>query len=174
MTFILISSSGTMAMAVNFGYRRDRVKCAVLMLATAAFGASFVGMQAFEWTKLIMEGSALGATVGAVQFGSCFFLITASTAPRVDRRDFPAHHRAKSLAWRFRQRKARLFHQQEGALRDRRNHGALLALRRSCVGVHLCVILSLVREKHGTGKGARRWTTAPIKLYLVVWGWLLS
>src|SRR5450631_4686008 len=26
MTFILISSSGTMAMAVNFGYRRDRVK----------------------------------------------------------------------------------------------------------------------------------------------------
>jgi len=26
MTFILISSSGTMAMAVNFGYRRDRAK----------------------------------------------------------------------------------------------------------------------------------------------------
>jgi len=64
MTFILISSSGTMAMAVNFGYRRDRVKCAVLMLATAAFGASFVGMQAFEWTKLIMEGVRLGATRG--------------------------------------------------------------------------------------------------------------
>jgi cytochrome c oxidase subunit 3 len=48
MTFILISSSGTMAMAVKFGYSRDRVKCAVLMLVTAAFGASFVGMQAFE------------------------------------------------------------------------------------------------------------------------------
>src|SRR2546430_8826340 len=56
MTFILISSSGTMAMAVNFGYRRDRVKTAALMLATAAFGATFVGMQAFDWTKLIMEG----------------------------------------------------------------------------------------------------------------------
>ncbi len=28
MTFVLISSSGTMAMAVNFGYRRDRVKSA--------------------------------------------------------------------------------------------------------------------------------------------------
>src|SRR3546814_5285931 len=50
MTFILISSSGTMAMAVNFGYRRDRVKTAVLLLVTAAFGATFVGMQAFEWT----------------------------------------------------------------------------------------------------------------------------
>ena len=56
MTFILISSSGTMAMAVNFGYRRDRVKTAALMLATAAFGATFVSMQGFEWTKLIMEG----------------------------------------------------------------------------------------------------------------------
>jgi cytochrome c oxidase subunit 3 len=73
MTFILISSSGTMAMAVNFAYRRDRVKAAVLMLATAAFGASFVGMQAFEWTKLIMEGVR---PWGAAQFGSCFFLIT--------------------------------------------------------------------------------------------------
>ncbi len=56
MTMMLITSSGTMAMAVNFGYRRDRAKTAVLMLVTAAFGASFVGMQAFEWTKLIREG----------------------------------------------------------------------------------------------------------------------
>src|SRR6516165_8569886 len=44
MTFDLISSSGTMAMAVNFGYRRDRRKTANLMLITAAFGATFVGM----------------------------------------------------------------------------------------------------------------------------------
>src|SRR6476660_581296 len=49
MTFILISSSGTMAMAVNFGYRRDRTKTAILMLLTAALGATVVGMQAFEW-----------------------------------------------------------------------------------------------------------------------------
>src|SRR5260221_3922690 len=46
MTFILISSSGTMAMAVNFGYRRERAKTAALMLVTALFGATFVGMQA--------------------------------------------------------------------------------------------------------------------------------
>ena len=77
MTFILISSSGTMAMAVNFGYRRDRVKTAVLMLVTAAFGAMFVGMQAFEWTKLIMEGvRPWGNPMGAAQFGSSFFMIT--------------------------------------------------------------------------------------------------
>src|ERR1700757_4550757 len=77
MTFILISSSGTMAMAVNFGYRRDRVKTAALMLATAAFGATFVSMQGFEWTKLILEGvRPWGNPWGAAQFGSCFFLIT--------------------------------------------------------------------------------------------------
>ncbi len=77
MTFILISSSGTMAMAVNFGYRRDRAKTAALMLATAAFGATFVGMQAFEWTKLIMEGvRPWDNPWGAPQFGSCFFMIT--------------------------------------------------------------------------------------------------
>jgi cytochrome c oxidase subunit III len=77
MTFVLISSSGTMAMAVNFGYRRDRVKTAVLMLVTAAFGATFVGMQAFEWTKLIHEGVRPWENPwGAAQFGAAFFMIT--------------------------------------------------------------------------------------------------
>ena len=78
MTFILISSSGTMAMAVMFGYKRDRVKSAILMLVTAAFGASFVGMQAFEWTKLIVEEGVRpwSNPFGAAQFGSTFFMIT--------------------------------------------------------------------------------------------------
>ena len=78
MTFILISSSGTMAMAVRFGYLRDRKTSALLMLATAAFGASFVGMQAFEWTKLIVEEGVRpwGNPFGAAQFGSVFFMIT--------------------------------------------------------------------------------------------------
>lgn len=78
MTFILISSSGTMAMAVNFGYRRDRVKSAVLMLVTALLGATFVGMQAFEWTKLIVDEGVRpwGNPFGAPQFGSTFFMIT--------------------------------------------------------------------------------------------------
>src|SRR5687767_12655505 len=55
MTMILITSSGTMAMAVNFGYRRDRKRTALLLIATGLLGLSFVGMQAFEWTKLIVE-----------------------------------------------------------------------------------------------------------------------
>lgn len=77
MTMILITSSGTMAMAVNFGYRRERRKTALLMFATVALGLSFLGMQAFEWTKLIMEGvRPWGNPLGAAQFGSTFFLIT--------------------------------------------------------------------------------------------------
>jgi cytochrome c oxidase subunit 3 len=77
MTFTLISSSGTMAMAVNFGYRRQRARTAALMLLTAALGATFVGMQAFEWTKLIGEGVRPWQNPwGAAQFGSTFFMIT--------------------------------------------------------------------------------------------------
>ncbi|MDJ0710840.1 MAG: heme-copper oxidase subunit III family protein [Woeseiaceae bacterium] len=77
MTFILITSSGTMALAVNMGYRKDRKKTFWLMVATAALGASFVGMQAFEWTKLIMEGVRPWENpFGAAQFGSSFFMIT--------------------------------------------------------------------------------------------------
>lgn len=77
MTFILISSSGTMAMAVNYGYRKDRTRTAILMVATAVFGVSFVGMQAFEWSKLIAEGVRPWSNpFGAEQFGSCFFMIT--------------------------------------------------------------------------------------------------
>jgi cytochrome c oxidase subunit 3 len=77
MTFVLISSSGTMAMAVNFGYRRNRKVTAALMFATALLGATFVSMQAFEWTKLIHEGvRPWGNPWGAAQFGASFFMIT--------------------------------------------------------------------------------------------------
>ena len=78
MTFILISSSGTMAMAVNMGYRRRRGKTASLMLITAGFGATFVGMQAFEWTKLIVDEGVRpwSNPMGAEQFGASFFMIT--------------------------------------------------------------------------------------------------
>ncbi len=77
MTFVLISSSGTMAMAVNCAYRRDRVNAAALMFVTACFGVIFVAMQAFEWSKLILEGvRPWGNPMGAAQFGSAFFMIT--------------------------------------------------------------------------------------------------
>src|SRR5437879_11259196 len=78
MTFILSSSSGTMAMAVKFGYEKNKKLTFILLLITAALGATFVGMQAFEWTKLIMDEGIRpwGNPLGAAQFGSTFFMIT--------------------------------------------------------------------------------------------------
>ena len=78
MTFILISSSGTMAMGVTAAYKKQRVKTGVLILLTALGGLAFVGMQAFEWTKLITEEGIRpwGNEYGAHQFGGFFFMIT--------------------------------------------------------------------------------------------------
>ena len=78
MTFVLISSSGTMAMAVKFGYEKNRRMTFILLLITAALGATFVGMQAFEWTKLIVNEGVRpwGNPMGAAQFGASFFMIT--------------------------------------------------------------------------------------------------
>lgn len=77
MTFDLITSSGTMALAVNYAYARKRKPAAILMVVTAIIGAAFVGMQAFEWSKLIHEGVRPWSNpFGAAQFGSSFFMIT--------------------------------------------------------------------------------------------------
>lgn len=78
MTFILITSSGTMAMAVKFGYEKNKKVTFWLLIATALLGASFVGMQAFEWTKLIVEEGVRpwSNPMGAPQFGAVFFMIT--------------------------------------------------------------------------------------------------
>ena len=71
------TSSGTMALAVRYAHYRDKKKIAMFMLITALFGASFVGMQAFEWTKLISEGVRPWENpFGAHQFGSVFFMVT--------------------------------------------------------------------------------------------------
>ncbi|NQZ22644.1 MAG: cytochrome c oxidase subunit 3 [Colwellia sp.] len=78
MTFILITSSGTMAMAVNYAYQGNKKKAVYLMVTTALLGASFIGMQAFEWTKLIVEEGIRPweNPMGANQFGAAFFMIT--------------------------------------------------------------------------------------------------
>ncbi len=78
MTFVLISSSGTMVLAVNYGYRKDRKMTFIFLILTAILGATFVGMQAFEWSKLILEEGIRpwGNPLGAAQFGATFFMIT--------------------------------------------------------------------------------------------------
>jgi len=77
MTLILMSSGGTMALGVAYGFRGDRKRAALFVGLTALLGALFVGMQAIEWTKLLHEGVRPWANPwGAPQFGASFFLLT--------------------------------------------------------------------------------------------------
>lgn len=77
MTFTLITSSATMATAVGAAHRKDLKTAARFVLLTALGGAAFLGMQAIEWTQLILEGARLGSNPwGPAAFSSFFFTIT--------------------------------------------------------------------------------------------------
>lgn len=77
MTFVLISSSATMATAVAASRLGDAKTVGKMVLATAVGGTVFLGMQAFEWTTLIREGTTLSSNPWNIPaFGNYFFLIT--------------------------------------------------------------------------------------------------
>ncbi len=77
MTFVLISSSATMASAVQAAQAGRRTTAARLVFITALGGLAFLGMQAFEWTHLIEGGMRLDRNPwGDASFGSFFFLVT--------------------------------------------------------------------------------------------------
>ncbi len=77
MTFILITSSATMASAVGAAHRNDLKTAVRFVLLTAVGGILFLGMQATEWSDLIHEGARLsGNPWGAEAFGAFFFMIT--------------------------------------------------------------------------------------------------
>jgi cytochrome c oxidase subunit 3 len=77
MTFVLISSSATMAGAVESARQRRWDAVLKFVAATAAGGAVFLGMQAYEWTHIIEEGARLYANPwGDRAFGAYFFLMT--------------------------------------------------------------------------------------------------
>ena len=78
MTFVLISSSGTMAMAVNFGYRRDRVRCAAFMRADRALRRHLRRDAGVRVDQADHGGRpALGQTRGARRSSArAFFMIT--------------------------------------------------------------------------------------------------
>jgi cytochrome c oxidase subunit 3 len=79
MTFVLLSSSATMASAVGsaktvFDKRGGTLRW---ILLTAVGGLLFLGMQVYEWTHVIGEGLGLsGNPWGDPLFGSYFFLMT--------------------------------------------------------------------------------------------------
>ncbi|MER3501714.1 MAG: bb3-type cytochrome oxidase subunit IV [Candidatus Fervidibacterota bacterium] len=82
MTFILVSSSGWMALAVHAAYERDRQRTVRYLLLTCLFGLLFLSCQAYEWSKLIHEGlrpwfaPEHSPFYGVRNFGACFFTLT--------------------------------------------------------------------------------------------------
>ncbi len=77
MTFVLITSSATMATAVGAAHRGDVKRAARFVVLTALGGLTFLSMQAFEWTNLIREGASLtGNPWGVTPFSAFFFMIT--------------------------------------------------------------------------------------------------
>jgi cytochrome c oxidase subunit 3 len=77
MTFVLISSSATMASAVEAAQARQWTAVTRFVLLTVVGGAVFLGMQAYEWWHVIAEGATLTHNSwGDAAFGSYFFLLT--------------------------------------------------------------------------------------------------
>lgn len=77
MTFILICSSATMAVAVGAARRGDRTTAIRFLVLTIIGGLFFLGAQAYEWTHLIEAGARLiGNPWGDPLFTTSFFVIT--------------------------------------------------------------------------------------------------
>jgi cytochrome c oxidase subunit 3 len=77
MTFVLISSSALMAMAVSAAQNRRRSHAIGFLISTIAGGIVFLGCQAYEWTHFIREGARpFSNPWGVPQFGASFFVVT--------------------------------------------------------------------------------------------------
>ena len=77
MTFILISSSAVMAMAVSAARAHDPKSAVKYIAATVFGGAIFLGCQVYEWAHFIGEGATLTKNPwGVPQFSASFFVIT--------------------------------------------------------------------------------------------------
>ncbi len=77
MTFVLISSSATMASAVRSAADGERGTALKFLWLTTLGGLVFLGMQVYEWSGLIHEGARLASNPwGAPLFSAYFFTIT--------------------------------------------------------------------------------------------------
>jgi cytochrome c oxidase subunit 3 len=77
MTFVLITSSATMATAVAAARKNDLKTASRFLFATVIGGLIFLGMQGFEWYTMIHEGARPDRNPwGPPAFSAYFFLIT--------------------------------------------------------------------------------------------------
>lgn len=71
-TFILICSSVTMVKALSVIKHGNKSGMLLWLAGTILGGATFLGVQAYEWTHLIHEGLSVGGSL----FGATFFVLT--------------------------------------------------------------------------------------------------
>jgi len=77
LTFILLSSSLTMVMAVAAAHRNEIKKAVIYILLTAVGGIAFVGLHMMEWFRLFAEGVTPWSNKwGDPLFGGTFFGLT--------------------------------------------------------------------------------------------------
>jgi len=77
LTFILLSSSLTMVMAVAAAHRNEVKKAVIYILLTAVGGIAFVGLHMMEWFRLFAEGVTPWSNKwGDPLFGGTFFGLT--------------------------------------------------------------------------------------------------
>ena len=131
MTFILISSSATMASAVVAARSADRRMLVWFLSLTVLGGLCFLGMQVYEWTSLIREGATLFSNPWGVPLFHFLFFSghRLSRIARADRRGDPDHH-GHSIRHRALDR------------RWCRSRRALLSFRRFGLGLHFHPFLS--------------------------------
>ena len=72
-TFILIVSSTTVVLALESIMNGDKRRLKLFLAATLALGATFLGIQIFEYTQLILHE---GFTPSGSLFGSGFYTVT--------------------------------------------------------------------------------------------------
>ncbi|UNY99253.1 cytochrome c oxidase subunit 3 [Zhouia spongiae] len=86
MTFILITSSVTMVLAVDAGHKMNKTRVTWYMFATIIGGLIFVGSQAWEWATFIKGDYGAVETKG----GNILQFVNADNGKRIALKDFAA------------------------------------------------------------------------------------
>jgi len=71
-TFILLSSSMTMALAVAAVHRADRAKAQLFLMLTIGLGTAFLGVKGYEYSLKFAHGHFPGTGI----FWDCYFTLT--------------------------------------------------------------------------------------------------
>jgi cytochrome c oxidase subunit 3/cytochrome o ubiquinol oxidase subunit 3 len=75
-TFFLLTSSLCVVLGLSAIQRGDRMGLARWLGGTALLGGAFLGIQAYEYSKLFAEGLSLTSTAEFGRYGSGFFFLT--------------------------------------------------------------------------------------------------